>query len=311
MSSPYETSLHEAVSLCHHGLYQAAYAKYQSLHEELQSSLEPEAQFFQRETLERLAKTALDVGDYERAARIFYNLSQEPPRSGLTHLSSLLGCFRAHLGLGQREAAQEIWQNLSPQNALKDQWQAFFQLLEGQLQLLCGERSAALENLRRAAHGFTAAGDLEGKMEVLLHLTAPLLELGLWQEVQKLLDPVKQWPELEGVPAVKHAFQLRELATQAFSKNESAKKAFEKIFKDYPEEAKQVLPPRGRAEDWLKFWFHLSLAAQSLKDQKTLKVCLERARQVVSFLSDRFSPEGRKNFESRPDVARILTLKIK
>lgn len=277
-------------------------------------SLSPEELLLSQQ---HVATLSLERAEYEAALPWFQDLAAQQQALELPALGAYLGCFRAHLGLGQVQVAQQLWQQLKNAFEQKDaqsmedkqtlQWRALFSLLEGQLQLLSGERSQALAGLQQAAHGFAKAGDLSGKIEVLLNLTAPLIELGLWQEAKKLLDPVATWPELQAVPSLAQSFYLRQRAVQAFEELPS----LDFILWEFSGEAtghKNNLPTLGRPEDWLKFYFHLSLAAQSAQDRELFQFCLKRAQQITQQLMGKFSPKAQQSFQTRPDIARILRL---
>jgi hypothetical protein len=64
----------------------------------------------------------------------------------------------------------------------------------------------------------------------------------------------------------------------------------------------------GRIEDWMQFWFHLSLAARRLKDFDSSAAFMGKARAVVDRIARGLNAEQKESFLRRPDVARIWRL---
>lgn len=173
------------------------------------------------------------------------------------------------------------------------------QLLSGKLEIILGRMASAFRIFETAARGFETQGDLAGKLEVLLSISAPLMEHYLIREAQALIDQVSAWEDLRGYPALEHSVHLRRLSLGAFSG---------KWVQDDLHLLSHDGEKMGRAEDWLQFWFHMSLAARRLKEFATAEAFLQKARAVVERIASGLNTEQRESFLRRPDIARIWRL---
>ncbi|MFO1463734.1 MAG: tetratricopeptide repeat protein [bacterium] len=208
---------------------------------------------------------------------------------------------QVRIGLGMMREAEESLRQLKgffSETSLAS-LAPYEQLLEGKLELIQGHLAASFRIFEEAARGFEAQGDLAGKLEVLLSISAPLMEHYLVQQASALIDQVSAWQELANYPALEHSVHLRRLALGAFSGKW--------VQGDLGLLAQEELGI-GRAEDWLQFWFHLSLAARRLKDGVSASAFLGKARAVVERSLVELEPQQQESFLRRPDIARIWRL---
>jgi hypothetical protein len=156
-----------------------------------------------------------------------------------------------------------------------------------------------LRFFEEAAQGFEKLGDVNGKVEVLLSMSAPLLEHNLVKEADEIVQMLSRWPELKKFPALQHSIHLRRLAIGAFSGTW--------VKSDIAMVSQDVFS-MGRTEDWLQFWFHLALAGQRISNLEFFNIFIQKARSIVTSISSRLEPGPREYFLKRPDIARILRL---
>ncbi|HCU24951.1 MAG TPA: hypothetical protein DF383_08035 [Deltaproteobacteria bacterium] len=201
---------------------------------------------------------------------------------------------------GLREAEQNLKavEDLSASADLSG-LQPYLQLQRGKLEVVSGRLAAAFRIFAEAAEGLERQNDLAGKLEVMLSVSAPLLEHSLLREAQSLIGQLAGWEELKEFPALEHSVHLRRLALGAFS-GTWAEEDLELLAQDDTK--------IGRAEDWLLFWFHLSLAARRLGNQTNVEIFLKRARRIADRIAEFLPSELRESFFRRPDVARIVRL---
>jgi len=250
-----------------------------------------------------LAASLVEQGKYHGAMDLLLRCEQR--LEGLD-LSLEKGVIALHLtqvriGLGMmREAGEslnkvrglfveEAYAGLAP----------YEQLLEGKLELIQGHMASSFRFFEEAARGFDAQGDLAGKLEVLLSISAPLMEHYLIQQASDLIAQISSWKELSSYPALEHSVHLRRLALGAFSG---------KWVQGDLTLLSQENTGIGRAEDWLQFWFHMSLAARRLKEEQGANAFLGRAREVVERTLAELDADQKESFLRRPDIARIWRL---
>jgi tetratricopeptide (TPR) repeat protein len=175
----------------------------------------------------------------------------------------------------------------------------YLNLLEGKFEIIQGHLGTAFRLLGKAAVDFEASGDLPGKIEVLLSITAPLLEHQLVQEAQGFVQQLSAWEEIKQYPALEHSIQLRRLAFSAFL-GRWVKQDVDLVLQDSAEV--------GRTEDWLQFWFHLSLAAQRIHNSDLAKQFSDKAKTIADRISKSLTAKEKEFFLRRPDIARMFRL---
>lgn len=251
-----------------------------------------------------LGRIWLEQGRYREALDIF-EYGKEGFMASQARFQALIAEFHIiqalHLLGRTREAStrlrilQEQLQTEGESNFLNP----FLDLLRGKFEVTLGSFTRALRILEKAAQGFEVTGDVQGKVEVLLTMSAPLLEHHLIEEARRVLELLSDWPDLKNMPTVEHSVALRRLALSAFAGDLDRKDLF--LMEQSPRE-------HGRMEDWLLFWFHLALAARRSGHAEFFKMFLSRAQQVVHTLMSYLSEADVEFFLKRPDVARIVRL---
>ncbi len=262
---------------------------------------------FWREELQQsqaLGRIWLEQGRYREALDIFEYGKEgfEKAQARFHELIAELHIIQALHLLGRtREASTRlrVLQARLQQGDVPHVLQPFFDLLRGKFEVTLGSLTRALRILEKAAQGFEATGDVQGKVEVLLTMSAPLLEHQWIEEAGRVLDLLSDWPDLKNMPTVEHSVALRRLALAAFAGDLHQKDL--SLMEQSPRE-------HGRMEDWLLFWFHLALAARRSGQEQFFKLFLNRARQVIATLRGYLLESDVECFLKRPDVARILRL---
>jgi hypothetical protein len=64
----------------------------------------------------------------------------------------------------------------------------------------------------------------------------------------------------------------------------------------------------GRAEDWLQFWFQLSLAAKRFEKKELFNLFIAQAQSMVQKITQHLSEEQKDYFLRRPDIARLFRI---
>lgn len=175
----------------------------------------------------------------------------------------------------------------------------FIRLLEGKFEITLGGMGGALRILEEAAQGFEEIGDINGKVEVLLTMSAPFLEHYLIQEAWDVINLLANWSELKNYPALEHSIRLRRLALATFAGNLNLEDLA--LMKENEFAV-------GRAEDWLQFYFHLALAGRQPGNEEFFQTFIQKAKDLAIEMADHLGGEFKKNFLKRPDVARIFRL---
>ncbi|MGH7830592.1 MAG: hypothetical protein ACREP8_10490, partial [Candidatus Binatia bacterium] len=202
-----------------------------------------------------LANCCLDQGKYRRAKELVAEMAALPEFS--RHASRRLGIAfleaRVALFLGEEKAVHRVigalQQNI--QGGGQTYLLPYLELLQGKVALIEGRYQESLRHFEKADAGFAAQGDLTGRVEARLAMTAPMLEFRWIREAQRILHPLAMWERGEEFPALRHSIQLRRLALSAFL-GVWVKRDLDLLRED-PHR-------RGSLEEWIQFWFHLSLA---------------------------------------------------
>jgi tetratricopeptide (TPR) repeat protein len=251
----------------------------------------------------QLGMSYLEQARYGEAEKIFSELKKYYSDTGdaLGSMGVQLGLLQIFIALGRVQATMDLMEDTGRVlRALPESlWQPLFKLLIAKFYSTQGRLGQALKILEEAARGFEANGDLPGKVEVLLAMSAPMLEYGLIQDAQKIMELLGSWPGLDQSPALQHSIQLRRMAVSAFSG-----KWVEKDFALAGQNALEV----GRTEDWLLFWFHLALASKNFSETKFFNYFIGKARELAQKISEQSDAVSAKSFLQRPDVARIFRL---
>lgn len=210
----------------------------------------------------------------------------------LKQIANALGQF-----FPQEEALQKDWEalNQGEKNFLKP----YDHFLEGQASCLRGRYDEGQGYFKQASQLFGEREEILGQVEALLALTQPLMEFGLHAQASKILEDIFAWGELQSLPALAHSLKLRRVALSAFY-GEPHGEDFESL--------KQALHQRGRREDWLKFWFHLSLAARQKGQEDFFKAFILQARSLLLQTAESLNESDRQSFLNRPDFRRVLYL---
>lgn len=285
---------------CHLGRFAAAEAPYR----EALTRLDKEAsQAAWLRAEQSLAAALVEQGRYAEALRelqkVKSRIADSP--SGLERNVILLHLAQVYIGMGMMREADTVLQEVGDMSAREEfaSLAPYQQLLSGKLEVIQGRLAPAFRIFEQAARGFEAQGDLAGKLEVLLSISAPLMEHYLLKEAQTLLDQLSSWEELKDYPALDHSVKLRRLSLGTF------------LGKWNPQDLDLISQDSaqiGRIEDWLTFWFHLSLAARRLKENQSAATFLWKAKVILDRISQGLEPEQRESFLRRPDIARILRL---
>jgi len=250
-----------------------------------------------------LGRVLIEEAKYTQAFDVFETCLQKYQQSGQDFNAQIAEISLAQIenlvGLTEKAGSrlQRIQNGLPPENF--EFLNPFFKLLEGKFEITQGSMGSALRILEEAAVGFEKIGDINGKVEVLLSMSAPLLEHFLVQEAQEIIDLLSNWPELKTLPALEHSVKLRRLALATF-----AGKMREEDLALISEKAQEI----GRREDWLQFWFHLALAGKKIGNQELFQLFIKHAQKLTEEISQGLSEENRESFLKRTDVARITRL---
>lgn len=245
----------------------------------------------------------LEQASYGEAETIFLELDDYYQKAGdvLGRMGTYLSLLQIHIALNRVRAAYALMEQ--SRQVLGELpaplWEPLFQLLVAKLHTTQGRLDSALRILEEAAQGFEANGDLPGKVEVLLAMSAPMLEYGLIAEAQRIMDLLGKSADLGGSPALQHSIQLRRMAVSAFSGKW--------VEEDFALAGRSELQA-GRTEDWLLFWFHLALAARNYPDPKFFNYFIGKARELATRISGQLEKSSAESFLQRPDVARIFRL---
>lgn len=285
---------------CHLGRFDAAEAPYRAALQALDGTKDSAAWV---RTAQSLAAALVEQGKYGEALGL---LEQCRGRLAGEQLPLEQTVIRLHMtqvfiGMGLMREADASLKKVRELLAAPElsRLAPYEQLLQGKLEIVLGRMAAAFRIFEDAARGFEAQGDLAGKLEVLLSISAPLMEHYLIREAQSLIDQVSAWEDLKGYPALEHSVHLRRLSLGAFSG---------KWVQDDLHLLSHEGEKLGRAEDWLQFWFHMSLAARRLKEFGSAEAFLQKARAVVERIASGLGAEQRESFLRRPDIARIWRL---
>lgn len=250
-----------------------------------------------------LGHCLIEQAKYSEAGKLFLELEQHHPLTTDPEflMAIRLGRLQVDMGLGKFAEATPKLSALQGQLDAETSplWQPILLLLKGRILILEGQINEALKVLEAAAGAFEANQDIYGKVEVLLAMSAPLLEHNLVTEAEKILNLLSGWRELPEIPALDHSVRLRRLALAAFHgpyRKEDLTLAHQDPFSF------------GRMEDWLQFWFHLALAGMTRKDPSFFKQFIGKALDITKTVASRLSESDRQSFLRRPDVARIFRL---
>lgn len=175
----------------------------------------------------------------------------------------------------------------------------YLRLLEGKFDFNQGRIAGGLRKLEEAAHDFEKMGDISGKVEVLLSMSAPFLEHDLIKEAHGIIDLLADWKELKNYPALEHSVHLRRLALGAFT-GTWVQEDVDLVAQDF-----SVL---GSREDWLQFWFHMALAGKKIRNTEFFEVFITQARAIVESIAQGLEESQRASFLKRPDIVRVLRL---
>lgn len=254
-------------------------------------------------TKQQLGMCFLEQAKYPEALQVYGDLEKETQKKSdpMAGINSKIAVLQVQIALGKGREALKLLEEID--SSVRDDSFSFLvpllDLLRGKLYLTQGNLALAMGLLEEAGKGFEAQKDINGKVEVLLAMSAPLLELNFIQEAHDLIDHLAQWDNLKLIPSLRHSIQLRRLAIGAF-----LGKMVEEDLRLLRRESQRV----GRAEDWFQFWFHLALAGQSRKDKSFFNEFIARAKQLAQGVADRLDPGDRETFLQRYDIKRIYRL---
>jgi tetratricopeptide (TPR) repeat protein len=245
----------------------------------------------------------LEQARYFEAEEIFQEVLKikQDSQDLLGMLNANISLAQVGIALGRGTFAMNLLEKVQtdiPSN-LKFMWEPILQLLFAKLHLSQGNQTNAMRLLGESAKGFEENGDMNGKVEVLLVMSASLLENNLIEEAQELISYLASWKEFDLIPSLKHSMRLRRLAIAAFS----GKLVGEDLVL-FRQDTERI----GRTEDWLQFWFHLSLAGQKRKDKKFYHEFIGKARSLAEKVAGREKESDRETFLKRADIARIFRL---
>ncbi len=252
---------------------------------------------------QNLGSALIEAGKYREALELFLDCRGVLGEEGdpLEKAIADLHLARIYNALGMAAESSGLLEEARQLLALHhfESLQPYLKLNEGRFELIQGRFGSAFRIFEEAAGEFEAVGDLAGKIEVLLALSAPLLEHMLLKEAQELIAQLIAWEDLVKYPALQHAIRLRRLALGAFS-GEWVQEDITLLLKG----AGEV----GRFEDWLRFWFHLSLAAGRIGNSELRDTFLGLAKAFADRVASDLTPAQRENFMLRPDIARLRRL---
>lgn len=285
---------------CHLGRFAESEPHFQRLLEMLKERGQEEAWF--RHT-QNLGMACLEQAKYAQALELFDSAKKHYEKNGnafdqalakmqLAQVYSFLGMATA----GQTEM-KAVQASLHREEGVF--LMPYWNMLEGKFELIQGHLAAAFHSFEAAAREFEKNGDLNGKVEVLLSISGPLLELNLIRQAQQLLGQVTSWSDLSRYPALEHAVRLRRLALGAFSGQEAGQDM---------DILRLESAGIGRTEDWLQFWLHLSLAARKLGQAELMGDFLQQAKRIAFRILQDLGEEQKYHFLRRPDIARLWRL---
>jgi len=285
---------------CHLGRFSLAQPYFQELLARFAARGAEQARF--RES-QNMGMALMEQGRYGEALQVFEDAAKFFDARGTSQEQALahmqLAQIHSYLGMSSRGKnemkAAEALMGQEDQSKLRPIWN----LLTGRFEMAQGQLAGAFQRFEEAAEGFERLQDINGRVEVMLALTGPLLELKLVREAQNLLDQMGDWQELRQYPALEHSVRLRRLAVAAFTGRD--------IQQDLDLVRNENLGI-GRAEDWLSFWLHMSLAARKLGQPQVMKEFLRKARRVADQIYSGLNEEQGKFFLRRPDIARLWRL---
>ena len=286
--------------LCHLGLYREAEQYFQEGLKRLQE-IGSEREWVSQ--CQNLGVAYLEQARYAEAQDLFEQALEKyrEQEDLLGQITSKIGLVQIFISLGKGKEVLALIEEV--EGFLPELpgpiWQPLLKLLIAKFHFTQGNRNKALRILEEAAQGFEEVGDLNGKVEVLLAMSAPLLEYNMIEDAQSLINILGSWDELKRYPALQHSIQLRRLAIGAFSGRWNQE--------DIPLASQDALKV-GRTEDWLQFWFHMALASQKLEDPQFFRHFIGQARQLTEAVGEQLEEGTRESFFQRPDIARILRL---
>ncbi len=285
---------------CHLGRFSESFPHYDAAYENFEKAGDNLAAL---NTCQNLGAALIEKGEYEKAIQLLeekakQHLSADSLLEQIVHSMHLALAF---IGAGSFPEAQKVLGNVK---AMIEQESfrhlaPYYQLMEGRSLLIQGKYTEAFPILKEAGNHFSEMGDLAGEIEVLLAFTAPLLEYQLFQEAQQLIEKISAREELKQYPALEHSMHLRRLALGAF------------LGKWVPSDLELLQGAgmdQGRTEDWLQFWFHLSLAATRIGEKKLSQLFLHRAKEIATQIENKLTSKHAAFFHRRPDIARLFRL---
>ncbi len=275
------------------------------LYREVLSGLDPGEKIY-LSTLQNLGAALLEQAKYPEALSIFTDsfkkkINQEAPLE-LAIAGMHLARIYNSLGMGQESSKQLDEVKALVRGHQLTILEPYVYFLEGRFELISGRFASAFRIFEDAAKGFEELGDLAGKVDVLLTISAALLEYSLIKEAESLIGQIAGWDELNKYPALEHAVHLRRLAIGAFS-GRWVQEDLDLLMQD----ASEV----GRTEDWFQFWFHLSLAAKRIGQWDLSDTFLLRAKALAQVIYSRLNDQQQEKFIQRPDIARVWRLTSK
>jgi tetratricopeptide (TPR) repeat protein len=295
-----EAHLGLAHLFCHLGQFSESFPHYNSAYENFDEIKDHLAALT---TCQNLGAALIEKGEYETAIQVLEGKAKKHLRvsSEMENMVHAMHLALAFIGIGSFPEAQKILKKVK-KNINQESFKnliPYYQLLEGRALLIQGEYTEAFSILREAGNQFSQMEDLAGEIEVLLALTAPLLEYQLFQEAQQLIQQISAREELKQYPALEHSMHLRRLALGAFMG-----KWIQSDLKLLQGEGMT----QGRTEDWLQFWFHLSLAAARIGEKKLGELFLNRAKEIATHIEKKLTPKHALFFRRRPDISRLFRL---
>lgn len=256
-----------------------------------------------REFLQAWALVLIERAHYEKALEVFLRIkkiyagemdsfTQSMMEISLCQTYSYLGMkpeANASLFRVKEFLGDEALVSMSP----------YFELLRGKFLCIDGQFSEALHAFSLAANGFESFNDSYGKAETLLAMSVPLIENQLIHQASQILQLISEWEELDAYPTLFLTLKLRRMVLSAFSGE-----WVEEDIQTVSQESQGI----GRKEDWLKFWFHLALAAQKNKLSDLFEAFLENTRRIIEEIESELSQKILERFRTRPDIARFYRL---
>ncbi len=256
-----------------------------------------------REFLQSWALVLIERGRYEKALEAFQLIKKEFAHEQDAFTQSMLEIslcqVYSYLGMkSEANASLTRVKELLGDEALVSM-SPYFELLRGKFLCIDAQFSEALQAFSLAANGFESFQDSYGKVETLLAMSVPLIENQLIYQASQILQLISEWQELGAYPTLQLTLRLRRMVLAAFS-GDWVEEDIESVL----QEAKGM----GRREDWLKFWFHLALAAQKNKHNDLFKGFLKNTQRVVDAIESELSEKIKACFRTRPDIARFYRL---